>query len=214
MENRKSLIVTGIVILIILLLVGAVIYYLIQFIRNRQQPRTGDQLFPQATLIPSPTGVVTGGVATPAPTPQQPVIGGWPQQSNIQTFNGQGFALQYPSNWGLLTCSNSPNFEFDPNSNIDQTVVCDRALKPITIQRTFTTGCQGGTQVNLGGLPVTKLVDASGGTTDYKWCVNGPVYLEFTHRVSPAPPNSAYSVQDSSSQVEEVIKSLRFGTSS
>lgn len=206
MENKKSLIITGVVVLIIIALVITVIYYLIQFIRSRQTATPGE-IFPQASVTASP--VATGTVNTPT-TGAQPTA----PQAGLKTYNGAGFGVQYPQSWGLLTCNNSPHFEFDPSSPSDQAnMTCDVAVKPVTVLVGAGNRCSGGEQINLGGNNVTRVKDASSGSVDYTWCVNGPTYLEFSHRVSPNG-TGAYSSQDYSTQVEQIISNLRFGQAS
>lgn len=199
----KRLIVLIIAAILVLSLIFGVVFSLYRLIRSRQNtiPTTSGPK-PQVTISPLPSALPQTPPTT-GTTPWQTVTG------NFKTYTGQGFLLSYPKNWGLLTCRNSQNFEFDPANPTDQlNVNCDRAVKPITVQSSFLTGCAGGQQITLGNNSVVKVVSGS----DYKWCVGGgAVPLEVTHRVSGTDNRSAFSKTDYSSQVEQMISTLRFG---
>lgn len=209
MEQRKTLIITGVVILLILTVIFGTIYYLIRIIQNRAAAPTAT-LFPQATQTPSmvtPSPLLPGTAVPPQPPPAQ--------APDTQVYNGPGFQLTYPASWGLLTCSNSRNFEFDPTNNTDQRgVLCDRALKPVTVLVTDNLTCQG-ESIRLGSHTVIRSTEGTkGGNIDYRWCVvTAGVDLDITHRVSTSG-GRAHSTTDFSEQIEKMISTLRFGTSS
>lgn len=221
MQDKKPLIVTGLVLLLILVLVGAVIFYLVSFPRSRQAPEATGDLFPRSSFSPvvSPSpGSVT--LASPSPVVSSaPVTGSTgavytnPSNPNQKIYAGSGFQLTYPQNWGILTCSNSQSFEFDPYNSRDQiSIVCNRAVKPVTVQVTRG-GCAGGQSVTLGNVQVRESIDnafnTSAGTgTQYKWCTQTSPTLIFTERVGRG--SSAYGRDDFSAQVKQVISSLSF----
>lgn len=201
MDRKKTLIVTGIVLLVILALIFAAVFYLVRTIQNRQKssPRT---LFPETSSSPA---VVPSNTSAPVnnPVPTQP-------QTSTKTFKGATFQLNYPNNWGLLTCNNSQNFEFDPqNSNDLLRVVCDRAVKPITILVTDNLRCTG-EAVTFGTHQVIRFQDGNkGGAVDYRWCVvTSGADFDITHRANPAG-GVATSREDFSTQIEQMISTLK-----
>jgi len=125
----------------------------------------------------------------------------------IKTYNGEGFSVRYPDNWGLLTCSNSKNFELDPTSPQDVIgVVCDYAVKPVTfVVRSSAISCPGN-KVTLGSKQVTKSIKTySDGDVYYRWCfMSGGKQLDVTHRVSQTGTR-ATSTTDYSAEVETII---------
>jgi hypothetical protein len=205
MENRgKTLIVTGILILIIVAIMFGAVYYLINMFRNFRSPSTASPAPNITRTSPSPTSQAfqTPGPSASAAQPQS--------ASNTKMYSGQGFTLYYPKTWGLLTCSTTPHVELDPYNSADQAGVnCDYAAKPITVL-VGQNSCQGGEVVNLGGTQVMKIKKQTAEGTSYKWCVAQPA-LEISHRVS-ANPNRATSKDDFSGQIENMIKNL-FGPS-
>lgn len=214
-DRRRALIVTAIVLLVLIALIVGIVWYLIQFIRSRQTslPTVSRTPAPTTTSVPlaSPESFpVTGGV-TSTPTPV-PVVSPNVQTSPTKTYNGQGFQLVYPREWGLLTCTNSQNIEFDPANSTDQKISCDRAIKPITVL-VNSSNCPGGQTVNLGGVQAVKVVTQVQGGVNYKWCVRTGIPLEISHRVSPQG-GRASSVDDFSAQIEQMIANFRFGISS
>lgn len=165
---------------------------------------------PQPSPIPTPLPSPTPPPPTPVPTPviiinQPPVIQGVSQQ----ILTGSGFTLSYPENWGVLTCNNSPNFEFDPDNNVDQiNVVCSVATKPISvIVQNSLAGCFGETVV-VGNHQVVRSVTTTSEYVEYQWCtVTNPV-LSITHRVSPSASSVASQI-DYSAQIENMIGTLQ-----
>lgn len=197
-ERTKTLIVTGGVLLIILAVVFGTIFYLIQSFRGGQKG-DGDNrnVLSTATAVPR-----TGGDQVSP----QPVSG------ETKSHQGVGFSLSYPKQWGLLTCANSQHLELDPATSTDQlNIACDVAQKPITVL-VGSSNCQG-EAVALGNIQLIKQKETTGTGVNYKWCTNTDPKLEISHRVSSAG-EPATSQQDFSKQIEEMIKSLRFGGSS
>lgn len=130
--------------------------------------------------------------------------------SGYKTYAGNGFAVRYPASWGLLTCSNTENFEFDPTNSQDITgVVCDTAVKPLTVMVGNSLGCTDGQTETIGNYQVNKSSGIlRGGGTQTRWCVTvGGKILNITNRVSNQG-NQATSPTDYSAQIEEMIKTI------
>ncbi|MDO8498483.1 MAG: hypothetical protein Q7S44_01735 [bacterium] len=193
--KTKSILLGGIALLILAVTFG-VIFYLGKASRNqnvRTEPSL-DSLSQLPSLSTSDNSSGTGNNNT----------------GTTKSFTGEGFTLKYPTSWGLLTCSNSQNFELDPTSSQDiKGVVCDMAVKPVTFLISSTrAACQGET-VTLGSNQVVKSKITARGDTNYRWCLMvGSKSFDVTHRVSPSG-SRATSKDDFSSQIEEVIKSLQ-----
>lgn len=203
MDRKKTLIVTGIVLLVILALVFAAVFYLVRTIQNRQSA-SQRTTFPDTTSLP-----ILAPSTTPTPAGTSPTSSSQPSSAG-KTFRGATFQLTYPTNWGLLTCSNSRNFELDPYIGADQLgVACDRAVKPITVLLTDNLSCTGET-VTMGPNQVVRIQEGTkGGAIDYRWCVyrNGQD-LDITHRSNPSG-GVATSREDFSTQIEQMISTLR-----
>lgn len=169
--------------------------------------------FTQGQVTPSPTSVAvvspTSTTNQGSSTPSNPTSNSSSNQI-AGVYNGDGFSLNYPSSWGLLTCSNSKNFELDPTSSTNMlNVHCTTALKAVTVLvREGNYACPGN-KVTIGNYTVTKsVVTWSDGEVDYRWCV--PVAgktLDISHRTGPNG-GRAVSTTDYSPQVEDMIKTL------
>ncbi|MDO8639188.1 MAG: hypothetical protein Q7R43_06440 [Candidatus Daviesbacteria bacterium] len=131
-----------------------------------------------------------------------------PILSDDKIFKGQGFTLSFPNNWGLLTCGNSNNFEFDPNGGDMKNVACDNALKPVTFVVVSRLNCSGD-PVKLGNNHVTKTKTISdNGDVSHRWCTMvGNIGFDISHRVSSSG-SRATSKNDYSKEVEKIITSL------
>lgn len=201
-EQRKTLIVTGAVLLIILALVISLIFFLARFISSRRQSTNNPQISSTSTQAPSPTA----SGSTNQPSSSQNQLG------STKSFQGSGFSLNYPQNWGLLTCNNSQNFEFDLTNPQDQKgFTCDRAVKPITFLVLDNLSCQGD-GVTIGNLRVVRSVEGTkGAEANYRWCVINPngFDLDITHRVSNSS-KPASSKEDFAPQIEQVIQTINF----
>lgn len=205
MDQRRTVIITALVGLVILALLAGTIIYLINFLRRGGGIFTSRTVSPSPIVSPSPSPVPGGIVPVPVPVGGSPV-------PNKQTFTGQGFELRYPREWGLLTCGNSRNFELDPANNVDQLgVSCDRSVKPVTII-VGGGGCQGET-VNLGGVTAVRSKATTQTGVNYRWCTQTQPILDITHRVSPVG-GRATSRDDFSKEIEEMISTIRFGAAS
>lgn len=210
MEDRRSVIISAIIGILVLALIIGVIIYLIRFITNRPPTNPTPTPRPSVTVRPSNQPTPT---ASQNPNPDPTVPGATtPPTTDTKKYPGSGFEINYPANWGILTCNNSANFEFDPTNPADfKGVACEYALKPITIL-VGSNSCQDGESVTKGGVSFTKIKKTTSTGVNYKWCTQTTPALEITHRVS-SQDGRAKSTQDFSAQVEELISRIRFGNS-
>lgn len=186
MERGRTLIVTGILILILVAIMFGVVYYLVKLFQNMRSPSNTQNTNKQVTTTASPS---------PAGTVQ-----------DTKFYNAQGFSLYYPKNWGLLTCNNSQNFELDPQTSQDQQgVACEYALKPVTVIA-GSGNCAGGQNITIGNRAVVKVKKQTATGTSYKWCTQSP-QLEISHRVSSSG-SRATTKTDYSAQIERMIQTL------
>lgn len=237
MSERRTLIVTGIVVLLIIALILGVVWYLFNFIRERQinQQQATSDIFPRssASIVISPAPVPTGTVVpsptigtptrtpsatpvatfapTPSPTPLRtpaptPTISS--SNPEMKVYKGQGFAISYPKNWGLLTCTDSNNIEFDPYNPVDQNIDCNFALKPITVIVGQTASCPG-QMISYGPNGAQKSVRTGSKGLIYRWCSQASPKLDITHRVAPTT-QVGYSKDDFSVQIEQMISNINF----
>lgn len=194
MDARTRAMILGGVALLVLSAIFAVIFYQIRSSKNTTESpiQTSDDALNRLRLTPVP------GTGTPASTGVT---------AGFKIYAGQGFSLRYPSTWGLLTCSNSQNFELDPTNNQDvKGAICDRALKSVTVllQKGV---CRGGT-VTLGNVTAVKAKTSSGTETDYEWCFSAAgKNFDISHRVS-GTGSRATSKEDFSAQIEDIIKTI------
>lgn len=196
MDQKTKLTIIGGAALLIIAIVFVTIFYFGRASRTTTGP--GDSGTNPLDQLPT--------TAAPSVSPLPGVTGGSAQGKMLV---GKGFSLTYPNNWGVLTCSNSQNFEFDPTSNADvRNVKCDTAVKPVTVIVTNQLSCTGDT-VNFGNNKVTKSKAATATGTNYRWCVAvGNIGLDITHRVSSAG-TQATSKDDFSAQVEQIITTVK-----
>lgn len=153
---------------------------------------------PLPTLVLSPTPTVSGQSGSNLPS------------NNQKTYTGQGFIISYPDSWGLLTCSNSQNIEFDPENLTDvKNIICDSAVKPVTILVSAQRFSCRGELATLGNYQVVRSKNILGNDINYEWCFSAAnMNFDITERVSPTG-SRATSKKDFSIQVEELIKSIR-----
>lgn len=154
---------------------------------------------PTSTLNPSPTPI---SFITPTPFP----VGGGPPV--FQRLSGPGFTLNYPINWGLVTCTNSPNFEFVPNAGFYQTqIFCSVAQQPITvIVSNNLSGCSG-ERVMIGNVQVLRSTITQADRTVHQWCTLTNPVLKITNRISTSAAPASSSI-DYSVEIEVMIASL------
>ncbi len=166
---------------------------------------------------PSPTSAATQTVPQQDNSPQTPADSQPdPNSSNLKTYTGEGFQFKYPSNWGILKCNNSINLEFDPNDPVDQLgVSCDRAVKPVTFLVSKESVSCPGELIKLGFNNVIKAKTTKpNGDVNFRWCINGVgTSLDISHRYSTTGARAASS-SDYSTEVEQIISTLSFGSGS
>lgn len=207
--NTARIVVAGIVALIAASVIIGAILLLGGLFPKKQNPEETLSNLPvvNVSTSPTPTGTLNPGSATPTGTPGANSTSSGNNSANLKTYSGDSFSLKYPKDWGLLTCSNSKNFELDPTSSQDVTgVICDFAVKPITVLvKDGSISCPGN-QVTLGSRTATKSVKTfSDGDINYRWCVQtGGKTLDITHRVSNSG-SRATSKTDYSKQIEDMI---------
>lgn len=212
MDQRKSLIIAVLGIIVIVAIIVGTVVFLVRGVKSRASTAT-----PQPTSVSTQIPVFGGSPAplasvVPAASPASTAGSNANTQTNLKTYNGSGFSLQYPKGWGVLTCSNSANFELDPYNGIDQSnVSCTYAQKPITILVGNVT-CNGET-VKIGNTSVIKSARQTNNGTNYRWCTQTQPMLDITHRVSQTA-GQAISNQDFSKDIEEIIKTFKTGTGS
>jgi hypothetical protein len=200
--ERKSLVATALVGLVVLAIIVGSIYYLIQFIRNRNTTNVANnQVEVSASPVASGGVIVSQGENTNQPT------------GDDKSYNAGDFQIAYPKNWGVLTCSNSSNIELDPTNGQDNLkVACSTAVKPVTIIKDAT-GCANGEMIDVGSFKVVRTKATEGGYTRYEWCTKTVPALYITHRVSN-DGSPATSKDDFSKQVEDLIMKLTFARGS
>jgi len=199
MDSRtKSLIIGALALLLIAAVSGLALYLgRVSKDSNEASVETGLSNLPVVTAPPSQ-------LDTPGTTDNTADSG-----NGNRLFTGDGFSLELPTGWGILTCSNSDNFELDPTDSSDsKNISCDRAVKPVTILVGESLSCQGDS-VTLGGHSVVKSKNTIDDYTNYRWCVNvGRKSLDISHRVS-ATGLQASSPTDYSTLVEQMITTIK-----
>lgn len=196
MNQRSRMIIIGVVVFFVIAMVGGIMIYLGGISQSRSS--STDKETNSLSKLP----VIT---MTPTSTPGL----GASQPSNLKTFIGPFFSFNYPPNWGFLTCNNSQNLELDPLNSLDvRRVVCDRAVKPITILMVNRLNCPGET-LKLGNYQVIKSKTVLESGIFYHWCLMvGSYGLDITHRVSPSGDRGT-SREDFSSQIEQIITTIK-----
>lgn len=197
MDQKTRTIIIGAVVLLILAAVLGTVFYLNKISKGVSLFSDINTSLPQAQITPLPTtakqGSLNNGSATTGP----------------KVYVGISFSVSYPQNWALLTCSNSQNIEFDPYGGNDiRGVVCDYAVKPVTLVVENKTECKG-QSIKLGNNEVVKSKTTEpNGDINYQWCLPvGDKSLDITHRVS-ASGSRATSKDDFSALIEQMIGNI------
>lgn len=158
------------------------------------------------SILPAPS-------ATPTAS-SSPISSSSPSASPVATgfksFTSKaGISMQYPAKWGLLTCSNSNNFEFDPTNSQDElNVICEDAKKPITV--VFSNNACGGGQVESGfDLFVIKSQDQSENYLTHTWCIKSNPVIQITNRESQTT-NVAADSKNYVNEIDKMINSIQF----
>ena len=199
MSQRVVLIIIGVIILALMGAIFAVTYFSGRAARNKPTITSN-------TFVTSPTPGIDEG------TPVNPEVSPSPTDNpDFKAYTGTNYTLRYPVSWGVLRCSNSNNYEFDPYNSSDTTVACDYAVKPITVLTDANANSCTGDTVSLGGRSVVKSKTVKpNGDVNYQWCVDG---LVISHRVSQSG-SRATSKDDFSSQVENMISTYSYPSGS
>jgi len=220
-QQQRSLIFTAAVGLIILAIIVGSIYYLVKFIQGRvatnPTPQPAATELAQDFAVPSSTTIEGGVMPASSAGGQVPSTGNPRPASSVaptdkKSYDGGNFQLVYPKNWGLLKCTNSLNFELDPSSSADTSIVCDIATKPVTVIVSDVRGCEGQT-TKIGNIDVVKVHETEAAENYYQWCTKTTPVLNISHRVSPQT-KTGFSKEDFSRQIEEMIATLSFSRGS
>ncbi len=212
MEGRGNLIAAIIVIVLVLAVVlGTILYLTKSFGGKLNLFNSFSRLTPapKKTATPSPTFIpsTTSGQFSlaPQPTPSSTIT----TSGVYNVYHGKGFQLQYPKNWGLLTCTTSQNFELDPYNSNNQTVPCDRATKPITVLVDQGVACKGEfKKIGSHQVSVSKMQYRDWFTNEY--CLNEAGHnIDITNRVSNRGL-SGTGKDDFSTQIEQIISTITF----
>lgn len=206
MDPKIKTVLIGVAVLFVLGAILGSIFYLGKVSKNNGT----DQ---ERTALDSLSRLRANTNTTPSTDSGNPLTSG-DQLSNLKVYPGEGFAVRYPSSWGILTCSNSQNIELDPTTGQElKGILCDRAVKPVTVLVVDKLNCQGET-VTLGGYRVLRSKTTVQDGTNYRWCLTvGGKNLDITHRVS-ASGSRATSKDDFSAKVEELISNIQLSQGS
>lgn len=188
--------IIGIVLIAAVLTV--VIFGVVGFIKSKVSPKAASVT--QTNTVSATPSAQTNISVSPEPIPQT--------GESKKNVNSVGVNFSFPNNWGVLSCSNSSNFELDPSNSSDSRIVCDIAQKPITVLVNSNLVCKG-QPTNISGMNVLKYRVENARGVDYQWCFskNGVNY-NITHRVSPTAVRGT-STDDYSAKVEEMIGSVK-----
>lgn len=204
--TTKTIIFAFISVILIAAILGGVFYLL----KNSKQLNFNSNKTASISSLP----VIQ---ATPTPTPGSANLTQTQNQNQTSTVNtqstktyqGQNFILKYPADWGILTCSNSKNIEFDPyNKNDLINYSCDSAIKPITILVSSQPISCPGDVVKIGENSATKSITQTANWIKNRWCVNkNGVNLDIINRVAPTGI-AGTGKDDFSKQIEQIISNL------
>lgn len=207
MDQRTKSVIIGFVFLFVLITISVSIFYFGKisnknFVLNKKSANdslSNLPIAPNLSSSPTPTTAKVGNVSNK-------------DDSNTKIYQGNSFSLRIPKNWGILSCGNSENFEFDPLNSTDiKNVACDTAVKPITILVANRLNCRGEI-IKIGERQVTKSKELSNSTISYRWCIpfsnESKKGLDITHRVTSSGLRAS-STQDFSQKIEEIIVSIK-----
>lgn len=208
MEQKSKTIFAGaFFILLVASLLGAAFYFGRSFIKSKSSTPESEALKTLVQIHSTPASSAGGNNLSAAENNQA--------NSRDKIYLGEGFKINYPKKWGLLICSNSQNFEFDPAGGSDvKNVVCNTAIKPVTVLVSSGDPCQG-ISVQLGSFSVVKgKTTQTNGDIHYCWKVTLPnKFLNITHRVSSLG-SLASSKDDFSSQIDQLIPTIQTSSGS
>lgn len=201
--TTRTIVFTIISVILVAAILGGVFYLL----KNSKQLNPGNKQasisgLPVIQLSPTPT---TGTGATTQNQATLPIT----SASGTKTYQGQDFILKYPDNWGILTCNDSRNIEFDPYNKSDLiNYSCNTAIKPITILVSSQPVACPGDIVKIGNNNVAKSITVTANWITNRWCLskNG-VNLDITNRVASTGITGT-GKDDFSKQIEQMISSI------
>lgn len=203
--TTKTIVFTIISVILVAAILGGVFYLL----KNSKQFNFGNKEasisgLPVIQLSPTPTAGISSVTQNQAVLPVASV-----SVNGIKTYQGQDFILRYPDNWGILTCNDSKNIEFDPYNKSDLiNYSCDRAIKPITVLASSQPVNCPGNVVKIGGNSVTKSITQTANWMTNRWCLNkNGVSLDITNRVAPTGI-TATGKDNFSKQIEQIINNF------
>ena len=204
MEQRRAVIVAIAIALLVALAIIGTIVFLSNFLRNKSTTNR--------TVVSSSSEPVIMATTEPSASPSSAASAQGSATisapANTKSISIGGFTGFHPNTWGVLSCTNSENIEFDPNG-ADSSVACNYAKKPITVVVSKNLNCKGD-EVTLGNNTVVKSKSIRSHEIRYRWCVKGTdTNLDITHRVTDSNLSAA-SKEDFSSQVEQFISTLNF----
>lgn len=197
MEITGKTILFAIISVLIIAIILSGIFYLM---------KSSKQIIPTGNKNPDPLarlGVITNN-------PQQPVVSTQAvAATNTKTYQGRNFTINYPQKWGILTCSDSDNIEFDPYSGSDlKNYACDRAIKPITVLVSSTALSCPGESIKIGNNTVIKSRTETAYWLKNRWCLNkSGLSFDITNRVNQSGIVGT-GKDDFSSEIEKIINSL------
>lgn len=199
--TTKTIIFAIISVILIAAILGGVFYLL----KNSKQFNLGNKQasisgLPVIQLSPTPTAGM-GSVAQNQAT--LPVVPG------TKTYQGQGFVLKYPDSWGILTCSDSRNIEFDPYNKSDLiNYSCNSAIKPITVLVSSQPVVCPGDIIKIGNNNVAKSKTETANWTTNRWCLSKDgISLDITNRIAPSGITGT-GKDDFSKQIELMISGI------
>lgn len=192
--TTKTIIFVVITIILIATILGG-IFYLFKNAKNLNVNNTIGPLSKLPIVSSSPTPIQQNPAS-------QPVV----STENTKVFKGQMFTLRYPGSWGIVTCNNSQNIEFDPYNKTDlKNYSCDRAFKPITILVSKQLVSCPGETVKLGNTVVIRSKTETANWTKNHWCINkNGMSLDITNRIAPTGIMGT-GKDDFSKQIEQII---------
>lgn len=201
--TTRTIVFTIISVILIAAILGGVFYLL----KNSKQLNLGNKgasISSLPVIQASPTS--TPENISPTQTQNQTSI---TNTQNTKIYQGQNFILKYPADWGIVTCSNSKNIEFDPyNKNDLINYPCDSAIKPITILISNQPVSCPGDIVKIGNNSVAKSKTETANWLKNRWCLNKlGINLDVTNRIAPTGITGT-SKDDFSKQIEQMISNL------
>ncbi len=199
--TTKTIIFAVVSILLIAAILGGIFYLL----KNAKQLNIGKDIGSLSKLqiiSSSPTPTIS---SLPQNLDQQSVV----SSEDTKSYQGRNFVFHYPKNWGIVTCNDTQNIEFDPyNKNDLKNFACDVAIKPITIIVGKEPFVCPGENLKIGNSNVVVSKTETANWVKNRWCVNKDgVNLDITNRVAPTGLQGT-GKDDFSKQIEQIINSL------